>query len=255
MITSYHDQVCIVTGASSGIGAAFARELSRQGAKVVLFARRADKLAAVAADLGDHLVVEGDVTKPEDRADLVEKTLKKYGHIDVLINNAGRGDGSKRFASSHADLIEQVIGINFLGLVQLTHQVLPVMLARKRGLIINVSSPLGDASLPGSSLYCSTKAAVTSFSLALYRELRPTGIHVMNLKPGFTRSEMVTEEAKLPGFLEVKTAEEVVAAALKGGLKGKRDVIAAGFPARFLAITARNFPTLGDMLIKRYVKN
>jgi len=254
MLTTYRNKICIVTGASSGIGEAFARELARRGAKVALFARRAEKLNAVAASLaGDHLAVVGDVTKARDRANLVETTLEKWGRIDVLINNAGRGDGAESFIVNDLKQIEQVIQINYLSAVLLTHMVIPGMIERRHGLIINVSSPMADLSVPGRTLYGSTKAALSVFSRTLYREVRKQGIHVLDLKPGFTRSEIVPPErdAKLPPLIRVKEVEPVVRTALDAALRGKPDLMTGGLLMRIVMILLRSWPRVGDFLLAR----
>jgi hypothetical protein len=231
MLTTYRDEIVIITGASSGIGAAFARALSIRGAKVVLFARRADKLNAVAATLtGDHIVVVGDITLPDSRAKLVDAALKAYGRIDILINNAGRGGGGMAFAKQDPATIEQVIQTNLLGLMHLTHLVLPHMRERQRGIIINVSSPLGHFAVPKHILYSVSKAGLSMFSDALRRELIRTPIHVMDFRPGFTRSEMVSAEVenRLPSPLPVKDAEEAVIQALHAAAHGHADCSTGG---------------------------
>jgi short-subunit dehydrogenase len=231
MLTTYRDEIIIITGASSGIGAAFAKVLSDRGAKVVLFARRADKLNAVAATLtGDHIVVVGDITLPDDRAKLINAALKAYGRIGILINNAGRGGGGIAFAKQDPATIEQVIQTNLLGVMHLTRLVLPHMLERQRGIIINVSSPLGQFAVPKQNLYNVSKAGLTMFSDTLRRELLRTPIHVMDLRPGFTRSEIITPEAetRLPAFLPVKDTEETVIPALHAAAHGHTDCSTGG---------------------------
>lgn len=254
MLTTYRDHVCLVTGASSGIGAAFACELAKRGAHVVLFARRADRLAEVAAALpSDHLVVVGDITQAADRARLVEATLARFGRIDVLINNAGRGDGAASFLKLDATAIEQVMQINLVSAIHLTHAIVPHMVSHQRGLIINVSSPMGQSGVPGTILYNTSKAGLSEFSQTLGRELKKHGIHVMDFRPGFTYSEMITPERakRLPRIAPVKTAAVVVSAALDAALRGKAELMTGGTAVRLGVWLNRWLPRVVDVLIRQ----
>lgn len=251
MLTSYYDKVCVITGASSGIGAAFAQALARRGAKVVLFARREARMRELTLYSPDaHLIVAGDVTRADDRARLIEQTLAVYGKIDVLINNAGIGDNAPRFARSTPEHIEQVLMVNLVSAVLLTHAALPHM---QNGLIINVSSPLGAIGLPKIPLYSATKAGLSMFSQALYRDLK--SIHVLDLKPGFTITEMVTAERarKLPRIVGSRSAESVVEAALRAGL-ARRPSLVIGSPfIRLAMLTNCVLPRLVEKLIPLFV--
>jgi short-subunit dehydrogenase len=251
MFKSYHDKVCIVTGSSAGIGAAFARELASQGAKVVLFARRAEQLDSVKDSLvGEgHLCIVGDVTLAEDRARLLEETLSTYGRVDALINNAGRGDGRGGFADKSPETIESVMQINLVCAIHLTRAVMPTMIEQKSGLIINISSPMGQLNLPGFPLYNSTKAGLSAFSHSLRREVSRHGVHVMDFAPGFTRSEMINPraEAHLPKFVPVKEADHVAKVGLKMALKGKGFAMTGGMLVRLGTMINRMFPRVFDL--------
>lgn len=253
MLKTYQHQVCIVTGSSSGIGEALARRLSESGAKVVLFARRGDRLHALAESLpGEALIVLGDVTQAQDRQILIEQTLDHWGRIDVLINNAGKDDQAN-FLKIAAAEAEQILQINLVSAILLTHAVVPVMVQQKHGLIINVSSAMGYLNYPRAALYGSSKAGLSAFSLSLYRELKPYGVHVMNFIPGYTRSEMIPEkvDAKLPRFVKVASASEVADLALKAALKGKPYAFSGEFIIRIAMWLNRNLPRVGDWLVTR----
>lgn len=253
-IATYQHQVCVVTGASSGIGLAFAQALDKRGAKVVLFARRADKLAAAAESLsGEHLVVVGDITQSTDRQHLVQATIDRFGRIDVLINNAGQGGSNVPvYALTPVD-IDNVLAVNLAGIIHLTQLVTAVMVNQKRGLIINVSSPAGQIIVPNSYLYAVTKAGLSTFSKSLQRGLGRVGIHTLDFRPSFTRSEMIKpeEESRIPRFLDVKDADVVVERALNAALRGKRDLMTGNFIVRMGMWTERILPRLADWVLKR----
>src|ERR671924_31397 len=164
------DEVAIVTGASSGIGAATARELALRGATVVLAARRADELEAQAQATrragGEALAIPTDVADPTQVTLLVDRTVATFGRVDVLVNNAG-ANWSRPLASSHPDDITGLLEVNLLGAMLLTRAVLPGMLERRHGAIISVGSLSGRAAME--PLYSATKYGVRGFSLALRR--------------------------------------------------------------------------------------
>lgn len=179
------DQVAIVTGASSGIGAATASELGRRGATVVLAARRVDHLNAQARTIreagGAALAFPTDVADATQVRSLVERTVGTFGRIDVLVNNAGVGWLS-HLASSSPDAITELIRVNLLGAMLLTREVLPGMLARRRGAIISVGSLSGRVAM--APLYSATKYGMRGFSLALRRQVAGSGVSVSLVSPG-----------------------------------------------------------------------
>jgi short-subunit dehydrogenase len=185
-------KVVVVTGASSGIGEATARRFAMAGSRVVLAARRLDRLEALSERLGAHggvaLPVRCDVTEPTDVTELVRRTLDELGRCDVLVNNAGIPGGAP-FLTASIDRIDRVVAVNVLGLLHVTKAFLPSMLERGHGHVVNVASLAGRFATPGSSVYGATKHAVVAFSESLYYELRPHGILVTSVNPGFTRTE------------------------------------------------------------------
>lgn len=250
---SYQDRVVIITGASSGIGAALARELAAQGAQLALFARRPDQLQTVAESCGSEsvLTVVGDVTSAEDRQRLVEQTLARFGRIDVLINNAGIGDGGT-FTQITAERIDAVLQTNLVAVIHLTHLVVPTMIEQGAGIIINVSSPMGKLGLPGRTLYNASKAGLSMVSQTLRRELHPHRIVVLDCLPGFTRSEMIppAREAELPRFLPVLDAEAVARRTLRAALQGQAEVMTGGIIARWGLWLNKLAPRLADWLTR-----
>ena len=178
----------IVTGASSGIGAATARALHAAGALPVLAARRADRLAALSEELGGALAVPTDVTDPEQVHGLVATALERHGRVDGLVNNAGASLGG---ALGDIDLAEyrRILDLNVASLVGVTQAVLPAMRGQGFGRIVNVSSGTTRRALPGVGAYAATKSAVNMISAVLREELAGDGIAVSLLLPSITATE------------------------------------------------------------------
>ncbi len=189
------DSVAIVTGASSGIGEATAEALATEGATVVLAARRVTELEALADRIttegGDALVVETDVTAEDDIDALVETTTDVYGRIDILVNNAGvmllepleRADRSN---------LRQMVEVNLMGLMNLTHAVVPIMQQQEGGHVVNVSSIAGRQTMPSGSGYNATKFGVNAFTDAIRQELSPQNIRTTIIEPGAVDTELGT---------------------------------------------------------------
>ena len=189
------DSVAIVTGASSGIGEATAEALATEGATVVLAARRVTELEALADRIttegGDALVVETDVTAEDDIDALVETTTDVYGRIDILVNNAGvmllepleRADRSN---------LRQMVEVNLMGLMNLTHAVVPIMQQQDGGHVVNVSSVAGRETMTNGSGYNATKFGVNAFTDAIRQELSPQNIRTTIIEPGAVDTELGT---------------------------------------------------------------
>lgn len=187
-------QVVIVTGASAGIGEAVARRLVRGGARVVIAARRQDRLDALARELDPTgagvLAVAGDITSEEDRWKLVESAQAKFGRIDALVNNAGYGTrGPVEIVP--VDLVRKNFETNLFSLLALTQLVLPQMRAHGSGCIVNIGSVAGRIARPLSSIYDSTKHALEAITDGLRGELMPFGIRVSLIRPGFIITEFI----------------------------------------------------------------
>jgi NAD(P)-dependent dehydrogenase (short-subunit alcohol dehydrogenase family) len=188
------DQVVIVTGASAGIGEATARRLSSDGATVVIAARRADRLEAMKREIesegGRALAVAGDINNAPDRERLVQETLKAFGRIDALVNNAGYGQRGP-IELVPIDAIRQNFETNLFSLIALTQLVIPVMRKQQSGRIVNISSVAGRIARPLSSVYDATKHALEAISDGLRGELAPFGIKVVVIEPGFIITEFL----------------------------------------------------------------
>lgn len=182
----------VVTGASSGIGEASALRFASAGSRVVLAARRLERLEALAGRIssrdGEALAVRCDVNDDADVAALAERTLAELGRCDVLVNNAGIPGGGP-FREQTLEQVDGVVRVNLFGVLHVTKAFLPSMLERGSGHVVNVASLAGRFATPGSSVYGATKHAVVAFSESLYHELRPHGVLVTTVNPGFTRTE------------------------------------------------------------------
>ncbi|MDX6421279.1 MAG: hypothetical protein QOG28_5899 [Trebonia sp.] len=178
----------IVTGASSGIGAATARALHAAGARPVLAARRADRLAGLSDELGGALAVPADVTDPAQVRDLVAATLDRHGRVDGLVNNAG---ASIQGPIADIDLAEyrRILDLNVASLIGVTQAVLPAMRQQRFGRIVNISSGTTRRVATGSGAYAATKSAVNMISAVLREELAGDGIAVSLLLPSITATE------------------------------------------------------------------
>jgi short-subunit dehydrogenase len=186
--------VVIVTGASAGIGEATARMLAREGATVVLTARRQDRLEKVCNDIesagGRALAVAGDVTSDADRKRLVDEVIRSFGRIDALVNNAGFGQRGP-IELVPVDAIRNNFETNLFSLIALTQLVIPIMRQQKRGRIVNISSVAGKIARPLSSVYDATKHALEAISDGMRGELAPFGIKVVIIEPGFILTEFL----------------------------------------------------------------
>jgi len=187
------NKVALITGASSGIGEATARELARAGAIPVLAARRAHRLERLAEDIraagGTALPVPTDLTDPAQITQLVQTTLATFGRIDILANIAGWGHYNW-FEALSAEELRQQYAVNVLGLAELTRQVIPTMKAQRSGTILNMSSYASRIAVPPLTVYASTKYAVEGLTDGLRRELLPWGIKVIRIHPsGVTGTE------------------------------------------------------------------
>lgn len=180
----FSGKTALVTGASMGIGEAFARELSRLGATVILVARGKDRLAALAAELPRAHAVAADLTQPGAAKRLFDEVAARGLDVDVLVNNAGFG-AYGGFSELAADTQLGEIALNVTSLVELTHAFLP-MIERRGGGVIQVASTAAFQPVPYMAVYGATKAFVLSFSEALWAELGPRGVRVLALCPGAT---------------------------------------------------------------------
>lgn len=223
--------VALVTGASAGIGRAFAVGLADRGYDLVVVARRADALETLAAELVPYgagtEVLAADLTSEDGLAAVAARLADPERPVDLLVNNAGYGTAG----IFHTMPVEDELGmidLNIAALVRLSHAALGPMVARRGGGVINVSSTASYQPAPGNATYSATKAFVSSFSQALHEEVRGAGVKVLAVCPGFTHSEFQAragmEAEDVPGFMW-QEPEEVVAAALKAYDRGRAVVV------------------------------
>lgn len=196
----------LVTGASSGFGEAICRRLIADGYQVFGAARRAEKLAALAAELGDRFVaVVMDVTDKASIDQALDTIFQRCPQIDILVNNAGLALGIERAQVASAANWERMIATNVTGLALVTHKVLPRMVAANSGLIINMGSIAGSVPYPGGNVYGATKAFVKQFSLNLRADLAGSKVRVSNIEPGLC-SDTEFSMVRLDGNAEAVAA-------------------------------------------------
>lgn len=192
-MTSIQPGIVFVTGASSGFGAAVTRRFAGAGARVVAAARRADRIKDLAAELGPRVLpVTLDVRDRQAVADVVNGLPQQFAEVDVLVNNAGLALGLNPAPTADLDDWDQMIDTNCKGLVYCTRAILPGMVARKRGHVINLGSVAGAYPYPGGNAYGGTKAFVHQFSLNLRSDLHGTNVRVTCVEPGMADTEFST---------------------------------------------------------------
>jgi short-subunit dehydrogenase len=250
----------IVTGASSGIGRELALELARQGAGLVVVARRADRLHETAAQItamGRPIeMVIGDITNPATRQCAIDAAQSKLGGLDVLVNNAGVG-AMGFFANASPERLRQIMEVNFFSLVEMTRLALPTLKQGKNPIVVNVSSILGHRGTPYNSEYCASKFAVQGFSESIRAEFTRLGIDVLVVSPGTTETEFFTsviDDTERPKWPEHKpvTAAEVARQTVLAIRAGRHEIIPYHW-GRVLCWLNRLSPRLVDKLMERYV--
>ena len=210
------NKVAIITGASSGIGYATALTLSKAGIRVAVGARRTERLQELEKQIiknnGEILVQKTDVTRKSDCDSLVNTIVEKWGKVDILINNAGLMPLSY-FKNGKVEEWEQMIDVNIKGVLYCTSAVVPYMLEKKSGHIINISSVAGRIVFAGGSVYCATKHAIAALSEGLRKELSPTyNIRVTCIEPGAVETELlesITDES-MTGFIQATKKMETL---------------------------------------------
>ncbi|MDZ8051824.1 MAG: SDR family NAD(P)-dependent oxidoreductase [Aulosira sp. ZfuVER01] len=240
----------LITGASSGIGKAFAQQLAARNTNLVLVARSQEKLHQLTKELQENYniqveVIVKDLTETHAAQEVFDVTQAKGLTIDLLINNAGFGDYGD-FASSHGEKQVKIVQLNILALVDLTHKFLPLMRQRQSGSIINVSSITAFQPMPYLSVYAASKAFIVSFSQALWAENRSYGIRVLVTCPGPIETNFFTE-ANFPPMLagsteQMFTSEEVVQISLKALENWQPAVVIGDIKTQIRTILARIVP-------------
>ncbi len=238
-------RVVLITGASSGIGAATARWLARDGMRVVLTARRRERLEALAQEIrargGAALAIPADLADPSARQALVREVEATWGPVEVLINNAGFGYYGT-VEETPWEVVERMFAVNILAMIHLTQLVTPGMRRLGRGHIVNVASVAGHIAAPPLTVYSATKFAVVGFSEGLRRELEPHGIHVTVISPGPVRTEfgraasgLAVDPGEVPGGLDPEAVARAIRRALR---RPTREIV---IPARYLPAIWLNY--------------
>lgn len=251
------DKIVVITGASSGIGKALAYEFGRKGAKVVLAARNLANLEEIVNDLNKQgiqaLAIQTDVANEDDCRILIEKTLEKFGRIDVLISNAGISMRAI-FLDLHLDVMRRLMDTNYWGTVYCSKFALPHLI-KTGGSLVGVISIGGYIGLPGRSGYVASKFAVRGFLDTVRIENRKTGLHVLIVAPGFTASNIRRTALLADGSLQGETprdedhmmsAEEVAAHVYKALLKRKRNLVLTFYQGKLTVLVGKIFPRLVD---------
>ena len=229
------DKTAIITGGGSGIGLATARAFCKEGAKVILFGRRKEKLVSAADELGDSaLIVQGDMTKNDDLDKLINKTLNNFKGIDILVNSAGLFNGAPLHKISDSQW-DEMMDINIRSVFQLTRRVLPTMMAQNSGSIVHISSILGLIAVPEVAAYNVSKGALNQFSRSIAVEYGSYGIRSNSICPGLIETDMTAELMKNASLMQEWSKEYPI------GRFGKPEDVASA--CLFLASDESSFIT------------
>lgn len=253
------DKVVIITGGSSGIGKALAETFGKEGSKILITGRNKEELDKAVAELrGKGVTITGmqaDVTVEEDNKRMAEETIRQYGTIDVLINNAGI---SMRALFSEVDLVvvRKVMDINFFGVLYATKYCL-AEITKNKGSVVGISSIAGFRGLPGRTGYSASKFALNGFLEVLRTELLKTGVHVLTACPGFTTSNIrkrsLTKDGSQQGESprqeeKMMSAEECAQHVYRATVKRKRTLVLTT-QGKFAVLLNKWFPSLADKLV------
>ena len=246
-MNSSNRPVALVTGASSGIGAALARELARRGHDLVLSARNLAPMEALVEELrglgAAATVIAADLAQPDAAAALAAQLDRRGIEVELLVNNAGLGSVGP-FDRVDAARTAEMLQVNIVALTELTHALLPAMLARRRGKIVLVASTASFLPCPNFAVYAATKAYVRSFGEALAQELHGSGVTVNVLCPGATATNFFDVAGNPPNTLQMRrmmSADAVARIGYAGLMRGERVTI-AGMMNRILAFAATHMP-------------
>ncbi len=243
----FKDQVVIITGASSGIGAAAAKLFARHGAIPVLVARNERKLHRVASQIklngGTTFVIPTDITLPEKVEEMVAEVVRQFGQIDILFNNAGSSFVGKVTDATFVENLQKMIDLDLMGTVYCTRAVLPIMKKQNKGHIVNMSSVVGKKAFPNFTGYSSVMHAISGFTDGLRQELRSTHIGVSIIHPALTQTALLQHvaAADMPGPFKAITpmpVEQVATAVVQGVYHRKPKVVVPFQPKVLLFLDA-----------------
>lgn len=254
------EKVVIITGASSGIGEALARKYAAEGYKLALAARRFDRLEKLQQELpnSDILIIKADVTAEDDCRNLIEKTIARFGRIDILINNAGLSMRAL-FDDVDLDVLRHLMDVNFWGTVYCTKYALPELLKAK-GSVVGVVSVAGHMGLPGRTGYSASKFAVRGFLNALRVENSKKGLHVLVAAPGFTASEVRFSALNAKGEVQgespreedkMMSAQTCANHIYKAVKRRRRELVLTFVQGKLNVFVAKFWPSLPDWVAYR----
>lgn len=240
--------VALITGASRGIGAAAARELARRGYALALAARSTREIEELAGELTragtPALPIPTDMRHPGEVQRLARITLAHFGHVDVLVNNAGIGSNGQTLRHYTDEQVQSMLETNLVAPIALTRALLPGMLERRRGAIIFIASVAGHIGMPTSTIYSATKFGLRGFALGLRREISHRGVSVSIVSPGFIETAM-TEKMRVP-----KTPVEPVARLIADLIEHPRREMIIPPPYRLAIWLDRIAPWLVDLALR-----
>ena len=253
------DKRVIITGASSGIGRELAKQLSAEGCKLIINARRKERLEELAAELSQPqascVIVVGDVTDRNVRARMLAAAQENFGGLDILINNAGIG-AMGRFDEATEDRMRQIFEVNFFAVCEFIRESLPLLKAGHEPVIVNLSSVLGHRAVPLKSEYCASKFAIHGFSDAIRAELSQDGIDLLLVSPSTTDSEFFDAAIDDPTKRDWKKggamSPEVVASRTLRAIKKRRHEIILTFGGRILVWLDRMIPGIANRIIAKF---
>ncbi|UCE61003.1 MAG: SDR family NAD(P)-dependent oxidoreductase [Phycisphaerales bacterium] len=253
------DRIVFITGASSGIGRASAVEYHRAGSRVVAAARSLDKLQELADQLGDDRVfpVAMDVTDPAQRDDALDKSRERFGPIDVLVNNAGWASFSSIYRTPPEHL-DRMLKLNIASPIAMIQAVLPEMLERRSGQIVNISSVVGNQPIPRMAVYSATKAAVSSLTTGLRMELKGTGVDVLLVCPGSTNTPFFESaesiDVKAVRFSKSQYSPEQVARAIVQSSRRRRREVTLTVEGKLISLIRRLSHRIADAIMYQVAK-
>jgi short-subunit dehydrogenase len=251
----------LITGASSGIGRCLAEQAAQRGARLILAARSADRLEALASQLAargsDAAAVPTDITSEADRQRLFQAVVDRFGGLDVLINNAGVASFG-HFAGSSELILRQIMEVNFFAPAELIRLAIPVLSTGHQPAVVNIASMCGRRGLPAWTEYSASKFALCGLTEALRGEMARFAIDVLLIVPGLTRSDLPQHLLRNEGRMRIDytggMAPEAVAGAVLDALQRNRTETVLGSEARWILLMNRFAPRLVDRLMARKVR-
>jgi len=256
-----HGRRILLTGASSGIGRALTVRLAREGTRLLIAARSYDKLAELAHDLknlpAEIVPMAGDVTQEGDRHNLLDRAVRQFGGLDVLINNAGIASWA-HFADSSEAILRQIMEVNFFAPAELIRRAIPILTQGEQPAVVNVASMCGRKAMPAWSEYSASKYALCGLTEALRGELARFDIDILLMVPGLTASELPQHLLRSEGRMKIDfdkgmSPDDVAAAIVRSLHKNKTETV-IGRDARWMLLFNKFFPRWLDRILARRVK-